>query len=110
MNNREVALKFIRRFCAGDVDGLALLLAEDLRFKGPLPQFGSRDAYLDCLKNDPPRSCAYQVLSVTESGDSVSVFYEYEKGDGGVTIAQLFKFKDRGIAEILLVFDGRGLG
>ncbi len=36
LTNREIALKFLGCFCAGDVNGLAPLLAEDLQFKGPL--------------------------------------------------------------------------
>ena len=108
MNKREVAMEFLRCFCAGDVNGLASLLAKDLQFKGPFHQFSSSDAYLDSLKNDPPEKCGYRVLSVTESGDSVSIYYDYEKSDGAITIAQLFKFKNQKISEVLLVFDGRG--
>lgn len=108
MNNREVAMEFLRCFCAGDVNGLTVLLAEDLQFAGPLYQFRSRDAYVNVLKNDPPEQCGYQVLNITESGESVSIFYEYTKRDRAITIAQLFKFRLHKIHEILVVFDGRG--
>jgi hypothetical protein len=109
MNNREAALQFVKSFCAGDVDGLAPMLADDLRFSGPFFQFASADAYLNNLRDDPPEKCGYRVLSVTEGADSVSIYYDYEKVDGAITIAQLFKFADDRISEILLVFDGRGL-
>lgn len=108
MTNRQVAIEFLRCFCAGDLDGLASLLADDLQFNGPFHQFRSRAAYLDSLKKDPPEQCGYRVLSVTEGDDSVSVYYSYEKSDRSLTIAQLFRFKDQKICEILLVFDGRG--
>lgn len=108
MNNRDVAMEFLRCFCAGDINGLVPLLAEDLQFKGPFYQFSSSDAYLDSLKNDPPEKCGYRVLNVMESGDSVSIYYDYEKSDGSITIAQLFTFKNQKTREILLVFDGRG--
>lgn len=108
MNNREMAMEFLSCFCAGDVEGLVPLLAKDLRFVGPFHQFDSRDAYLDSLRNDPPEKCGYWVLSVTESEDSLSIYWVYEKSDGDLTIAQLFKFRDQKISEILLVFDGRG--
>jgi len=101
-------MEFLKSFCAGDVNSLAPLLAEDLQFKGPFYQFNSRDAYLESLKKDPPGKCDFRVLSVTESKDNVSIYYEYEKMDGPITIAQLFRFKKRKIHEILLVFDGRG--
>jgi hypothetical protein len=56
----------------------------------------------------PPEACEYKVLSVTENEDSVAVFYEYQKPERIMQIAQLFQFKDRKIHEVLLVFDGRG--
>ena len=108
MNNREIALEFLRCFCAGDVDSLEPLLAEDVHFNGPLYKFDSRDAYLNSLKDGPLGKCGYRDLSVTESNDSVSVYYEYEKSDRVITIAQLFRFRNGKISELLLVFDGRG--
>jgi len=107
MNNRDIALEFLRCFCAGDVAGLAPLLAENLSLRGPLYRFDSRDSYLDNLNNDQPDKCAYQVLSVTESRDCVSIYYDYEKTDRTLTIAQLFRFENQRISQILLVFDSR---
>ena len=109
MNKREVVLEFLSCFCNGDIDALEPLLAEDLRFTGPFHRFDCRDAYIGSLKEDPPEKTGYRVLSLAESGDDVCVFYDYEKSDQSVTIAQLCKFKDRKIGEILLVFDGRGV-
>jgi len=108
MNNRDVAVEFVKCFCAGDVDALVPLLTPELKFKGPFYEFGSADAYLDSLRNDPPEQCGYRVISVTEDADSVSIYYDYEKSDRTITIAQLFKFTNQKIREILLVFDGRG--
>ena len=107
MASRDIALEFIRRFCSADADGLAPLLADDLEFNGPFFQFNSREAYLQSLKSDPLEKSGYRVLSVTESTGSVSIFWDYEKADGDLTIAQLFRFKGKEISEILLVFDGR---
>ena len=63
---------------------------------------------MESLKSDPLEKADYTVLSVTESRDSVSIFWDYEKTDSAMTIAQLFRFKGEKISEILLVFDGRG--
>jgi len=108
MNNCDVAIKFVKCFCAGDVDALAPLLTPDLKFKGPFFNFDSADAYLNSLKNGPLEKCGYQMLSITEGKDSVSINYDYEKSDRTIAIAQLFKFSNQKIQEILLVFDGRG--
>ena len=109
MTNRDVAIRFLECFSAGDVDGLAPLLAEELRFEGPFYRFGTRHDYLSCLRDDPPSPCEFRVLSLTENEDQVAVFYEYRKPDGAVTVAQLFCFENGLIARTLLVFDGRGI-
>ena len=109
MSNRDVAIRFLERFSAGDVDGLVPLLAEDLRFEGPLHRFATRHDYLSCLRDDPPSPCECRVLSLTEKEDQVAVFYEYQKPDGAVTVAQLFCFEEGLIARTVLVFDGRGV-
>ena len=109
-SNRDLALEFLARFCAGDIEGLAPLLAEDLRFLGPLLEADSRSEYIDSLRSDPPEKCAYVVLSLTEGVDSVSIFYDYEKVGRSVRIAQLFRFSNGRISELMLVFDTRLAG
>ena len=103
-----MAVEFLKCFCAGDIDGLVPLLADDLRFKGPLHQFSSSTTYLQSLRDNPPGHCGYRILNITESEDSVSIYYDYEKGDGALTVAQLFRFTNHKIRELLLVFDSRG--
>jgi hypothetical protein len=41
MNNRELALDYLRCFCDGNIDGIASLLAPELNFRGPLYSFSS---------------------------------------------------------------------
>jgi hypothetical protein len=88
MNHREQALEFLQRFAFGDINGLEPLLAEDLRLAGPYLRVESRAAYLEALRREPPEPCSIRVLSVTETDDTVAVFYEYEKRDTTLTIAQ----------------------
>ena len=108
--NRDLALDFVRCFSQGDVDGLLPLLDEELRFRGPLFEFDCRDDYLAALRSDPLDEVAFRLLAVTddEEEDTVAVFWVYEKVGSSLTIAQLFKFGDRRIREIVLVFDTRG--
>lgn len=109
MTNREVVMEYLRCFCAGDVNGLESLLAENLYFKGTLHTYGSAKEYIETLKSDPPEECGYKVLSITESEQSVAVFYDYQKPDRVIQIAQLFKIEQEKIHEILLIFDSRGI-
>ena len=108
MTKREVVQEFLRCFCSADVDGLEPLLAEDLQFSGPYHHFGSRYAYIQSLRDDPPEKCGCRVLSLAENGDDVCVFYDYEKSGKPMTVAQLCKFKGPKISEIILVFDSKG--
>ena len=62
---------------------------------------------MESLKNDPPEKCTYKIVSVTEDDDRVAVFYNYEKADRVIPIAQLFKIANQKIMETLLIFDGR---
>jgi hypothetical protein len=107
MTHREQAVEFVRRFAAGDVDRLEPLLAEDLQLTGPYLRATSRAAYLEALRQGPPEPCRFRILSVTDDGDQVAVFYEYEKPDSTLTIAQLFRFTGERISETHLVFDTR---
>ena len=108
MTKRDVVLEFLRFFCSADIDALEPLLSEDLRFSGPYHRFRSSDDYIRSLRNDPPEKCSYRLIGLAEAGNEVYVFYDYEKPDESVTIAQLCRFKDGKIGEILLVFDSRG--
>ena len=109
MDNRELALTYIHCFCAGDIDGLAPLLAPDLTFSGTFHSFASSEAYLSSLRDDPPERGQCKIQSVTEDSTSVAVFYEYHKPEGVMQLAQLFRMSGQKISDILLVFDGRQL-
>ncbi len=108
MTNRDVVEAYLRCFCGGDVDGMAPLLATDLSFTGTLHFYRSAAEYLDDLRRDPPEPSVCRFVSVAKSPDSVAVFYEYEKADRTMRIAQLFTLESRRIKRILSVFDGRG--
>lgn len=110
MTNRELALKFLEFFCAADIDGLGPLLSSDLTFRGPFHTFYSSDDYLNSLKKDPPEISRHKILSITEDDNSgtVAIFYEYQKSDSTIQIAQLFAISDQRITNILLIFDSLG--
>jgi len=108
MTNQDMAIAYLNAFCAGDIDALQPLLADDLSLRGPLHSFKSASAYLESLRSDPPRRSAYRILSITEGRESVALFYEYLKPDRMLPIAQLFRFDQCKICDILLIFDTTG--
>lgn len=101
----DLALDFVRAFCAGDFRTLQSLLAGDVHISGPLGEFASSAAYLDNLALDPAVRCGYTILSITEGNDCASVFWRYGKPGQPLLIGQLFRICNGRIADILLVFD-----
>jgi hypothetical protein len=89
MTNHELAMEFLHGFCAGGVDGLAPLLAEDLRVIGPYHRFASKAAYLESLRADPPEPAGLRVSSITEGDGTVAVFYDKEVVDMSAQVAPL---------------------
>lgn len=104
---RDVALAWLRAFCAGDVDAVAALLAPDVHFRGPLHRSDSAAEYVDSLRRDPPERCDCRIHAVIADGEDVAIFYDYLKPAGPVTIAQHFRIRDGLVAGTRLVFDGR---
>ncbi len=105
MANRDVALAFVRAFCSGDIPAIEELLADNFSLTGPLGSFDSRHEYISCLKSDPPVQGSYEIISVLESPDCVSIYYNYQRESVLVTIAQLFWIHNEKISRTLLVFD-----
>jgi hypothetical protein len=110
MTNQEIALEYLRCFCAGDIDGLEPLLDAKLHFSGTLHTYHSASEYMESLRNDPPEANNYKLISITENDRHVALFYEYQKPDRTMQIAQLFRIEDKKIHDVLLIFDSRGFG
>jgi hypothetical protein len=105
MTNQEIALEYLRCFCTGDIDGLEPLLDAKLHFSGTLHTYHSASEYIESLRNDPPEANNYKLISVTENCRHVALFYEYQKPDLTIQIAQLFNIENKKIYDILLIFD-----
>ena len=105
MTNRDIVLEYLRCFCEGDIRGVEALLALDFQLTGHLYTFKSRVEYIHSLREDSPKPSRYKILEIAESETGISVFYEYDKPSGCLTIAQFFKLRGGKICEILLVFD-----
>jgi len=101
---REVALEFLSRFAAADVDGLAALLAEDLEVEGPYLHVLSRADYLEALRRDPPVPSEVSVVDVREVAAEVTLTYEYRKPGGTIEVVQGFRVADGLVQAVRLDF------
>lgn len=102
---RDTAIEYLTHFCNGDINGVESTLGPAFSLTGPLFEFRSRAEYISSLRNDPPEPATLELIHVSESSDTVLVYYAYGKSTGTITIAQLFKFKGDKIVNTLLVFD-----
>ena len=109
MSNRAVALGFVRSFCSGDIEGVEATIAEDFELRGPLFEFNSKSSYIESLRSGGLEPGECDVLGVSEDGDTVAIFYTYNKASGRMTVAQFFWFANQRIVKTLLVFDPKNL-
>ena len=104
-DNKDVALEFVRAFANADLDSLRQILAPDLKFRGPLLKADRAETYLASLDDGALVPADVRILHISSASDSVSIFYEYVKPEGVLTVAQLFRFRAGQVAETLVVFD-----
>ncbi len=110
MTPLQLATEYLDLFCEGsDMEKIRDLLTEDCRFEGPFFQSDSASEYIESLKADPPKECAYDLVRAFEDEGSASIFYRFRKPGVSALMAQLFEIKDGKIDRILLVFDSADL-
>lgn len=102
---RDLALAFLDAFCAGDLDRLHSLFAEDVRVHGPFLAADSRAAYLAALAHDPPGDGVAEVLHASQDGESVALFYRYTTPRSSGLIGQWTQCQDGRITALTFVFD-----
>ena len=98
-------MDYLTAFCSNDVSGVEATLGPEFELVGPLFTFESKQDYLSSLANSPAERARFDLIDVLESKSTVSVFYDYRKPSGTVTVAQLFWLRDSKIVKTLLVFD-----
>ena len=86
------------------------ILSEDLDFVGPFHRFSSADAYLESLRQAPPKDMEYEVLQAFESDTAACLIYRFEKPGVETTMAQVFDVENVRIRRITLIFDTGAFG
>ena len=105
MNSQEIAEKFVRFFCKGDLEGLGSVIAENFRLQGPLMQTESRTEYLGALSDNLVPDPQAKILASFGNANCAAVFYTYR----GNTMGQLFSCSDGRVDETTLVFDTKNV-
>jgi SnoaL-like domain len=110
MRPMEVAEAYLARFCAGDIDALAELLADDFEFVGPFVQTSGPASYLEALRADPPQDCSAEIIHAFDDGDLVNLIYRFSKPGINALMSQLFVIRGDTVTRTLLIFDPSDLG
>ncbi|MEW8506086.1 MAG: hypothetical protein AB2598_05240 [Candidatus Thiodiazotropha sp.] len=87
------------------IENMRELLAHDLEFYGPFYEFGSADAYLESLRENPPEEMSYEILKEYSDSNSCCLIYRFKKEDLETVMSQTFEARDNKISKILLIFD-----
>lgn len=101
MTSQEVAEKFVRLFCGGNIESLESVIAENFRLQGPLLQTESKAEYLASLSGNLAPDPEAKILASFGNAEKAAVFYTYQ----GNTIGQLFSCSEGFVYETTLVFD-----
>ena len=106
MTALELANKYMECvFKTGDWEELRKILSNDLKFRGPLFNFDSADAYVTSLQKDPPVNFEFEIMNCYTNEDSVCLIYQFSKPGVSTIMSQTFEVLDGKIKSILLVFD-----
>jgi ketosteroid isomerase-like protein len=103
----QVVGRYNEAMGAGDFATARSLLADDLRFVGPIEEFRSADAYLESLAKLGQIVTGMQPQAVVASGDDVVTIYTLKTTVTDSPVAEWARVKDGKIVEIRVYFDAR---
>ncbi|MEQ9216723.1 MAG: nuclear transport factor 2 family protein [Cyclobacteriaceae bacterium] len=80
MTPLELAKKYMQCvFKTGNLEELREILSDDLQFSGPFFNFDSADAYINSLREDPPKDFKYEIIKSYSDDSSVCLVYQFSK-------------------------------
>ena len=104
----EVVARYHEAMGSGDVQTARSLLADDLRFKGPIDEFDNADDYLQALGRLAQIVTGTDVQKVVADADDVVTIYDLHTSAGGTSpVAEWATVRDGKIAELRVYFDAR---
>lgn len=106
MSPLEIAHKYMDCFYGqAPLEGMAQLLAEDMKFTGPLYKFETGQDYFMSLLADPVENASYEILYEYQNNKTACLIYLFRKPGVETVMSQVFEVTNDKINNILLVFD-----
>ena len=105
----EIVEQYHGAFGSGDAAAARSLLADDLRFEGPIEQFDSADDYMQSVAKLAQIVTGTDVKTVVADGDDVVTIYDLHTNTPAGTshVAEWARVKGGKIAEMRVFFDAR---
>ena len=103
----EVVDGFTRALAAGDFAAARALLADDLRFEGPIDQFDRADDYIKAIQRLYGMVQGVEHQATVARGDEVVVFYTLDTPVAKAPVAEWYTVRGNRIVRLRAYFDAR---
>ena len=103
------AEKYLAAFGNGDIDTIDSLVADSIRFDGPMVQLEGRDAFIQAMTGLAKSwRTTHKRLRAVENGQDAAILYDFvmtEPVQQTVRMTEWYRVKNGKIEEIRLLFD-----
>src|SRR5215472_16592569 len=103
----DVVESYSRALSARDFETAHALLADDLRFEGPIDTFDRADDYMNAIKGLLAMARGLEHQATIAEGDEVAVFYRLDTPVAVAPVAEWYSVRDGKIAQLRAYFDAR---
>jgi limonene-1,2-epoxide hydrolase len=104
---RAVVEAWSKALSARDFEQARSLLADDLRFEGPIDTFDRADDYITAIRNLMGMARGMEHQGLIAQGDDVAVFYRLDTPIAVVPVAEWYTVRDGKIKQLRAYFDAR---
>lgn len=106
-NAANVVENYSRALSARDFETARSLLADDLRFEGPIDTFDRADDYINAIKGLFGMARGFEHQATIAQGDDVAVFYRLDTPVAVAPVAEWYRVQGGKIAQLRAYFDAR---
>ena len=106
-NAKDVVDRYNRALEKKDFTAARALLADDLRFEGPIDRFDTADDYVTAITRLYGMVKGVQHVATVTEGDDVALFYILQTPVADAPVAEWYRVRAGRIAELRAYFDAR---
>lgn len=107
MTATDVVEKYSRALAGRDFAAARSLLADDLRFEGPIDRFDRADDYMKAISGLYGMVKGVEHQATIAQGDDVAVFYLLDTPMAKAPVAEWYTVRDGKVVQLRAYFDAR---